>query len=47
MFKKLKDASRSIWDNRVEKSYRGKDYKYQLHEPIDDLNLVIDLGGLK
>jgi len=47
MFRKLKDASKSIWDNKVEKSYRGRDYKYQFHEPINDLNLVIDLGVLK
>lgn len=47
MFKKLKDASKSIWDNRVEKTYRGRDYKFQLHEPIIDLNLVIDIGKLK
>jgi hypothetical protein len=47
MFRKLKDASKSIWDNKVEKSYRGRDYKYQFHKPINDLNLVIDLGVLK
>jgi len=47
MFRKLKDASKSIWDNRVEKSYRGRDYKFQLHEPINDLNLTIELGKLK
>jgi 3',5'-cyclic AMP phosphodiesterase CpdA len=47
MFRKLKDASKSIWDNKVEKSYRGRDYKFQIHEPINDLNLSIDLGTLK
>jgi len=47
MFRKMKDAAKSIWDNKVEKSYRGKDYKFQDHEPINDLNLDIDLGMLK
>lgn len=42
---KLKDAFNSIWEDRIEPEYRVGDYKWQTHEPVNDLNLVIKLAN--
>jgi hypothetical protein len=41
--KRIKDMVNSIWNDRVEPGYPGKDEELQNHEPINDLNLLIVL----